>query len=419
MTFDELDLSPWLLEAIQEKGYEHPTLIQAKTIPVALTGRDVLGIAQTGTGKTGAFCFPLLESLAKGRLRARMPRALILTPTRELAIQIEANIKEYSQRKPVSTALIVGGASMNDQATLLSRGVDVLVATPGRLLDHLERGRILTGDIRILVIDEADRMMDMGFIEDIEIIVKKLPPQRQTLLFSATMPEAIQTLAHSFQTDPVLVQVNATSPSAELVTQWRIEVPTRKKRAGLARVLEKENFDSLIIFCNRKREIASLAKYLEEHVRKPIKVGIFHGDLSQETRINVVQKFKDGLVNVMVASDVAARGLDIAGMSHVINFDIPTHADEYIHRIGRTGRAGRSGVAITFVTESDHKALKAIMDLVKKDIDLYPSLENEEKIEKKRVRHRAPLTPEPDNTQEPPPTQETGFGHFSVPGFMR
>jgi superfamily II DNA/RNA helicase len=360
MTFSTLGLSPKVLAAVEASGYTVPTPIQAEAIPHVLQRRDVLGIAQTGTGKTAGFVLPMITLLEQGRARARMPRTLILEPTRELAAQVEENFNKYGQNHKLNVALLIGGVSFGDQEKKLDRGVDVLIATPGRLLDHCERGKLLTSGVEILVIDEADRMLDMGFIPDIERIVKLLPFTRQTLFFSATMPPEIQHLADLFLSNPVRIEVAKPATTAKTVTQLFVHTgrESADKRVVLRELIRgATDLKNAIIFCNRKREVAVLARSLEKH---GFSVGALHGDMDQRARMATLDAFKNNRLTLLVASDVAARGLDIPDVSHVYNFDIPTHADDYVHRIGRTGRAGRSGTSITLVAPADQKYLSAI-----------------------------------------------------------
>ncbi|MGA0531376.1 DEAD/DEAH box helicase [Hansschlegelia sp. KR7-227] len=360
MTFSELGLSPKVLAAVEASGYTEPTPIQAQSIPHVLARRDVLGIAQTGTGKTASFTLPMLTLLESGRARARMPRTLILEPTRELAAQVEESFAKYGQNHKLSMALLIGGVSFGDQDAKLTRGVDVLIATPGRLLDHHERGRLLLNGIEILVIDEADRMLDMGFIPDIERICKLIPPSRQTLFFSATMPPEITRLTEQFLRNPERVEVGRPATAAVTVTQLLVAAsddPSEKRDALRRAVRDADAFKNAIVFCNRKRDVAVVYKSLQRH---GFKVAALHGDLDQRARMAALDSFKTGEVDLLVASDVAARGLDIPAVSHVINYDVPHHAEDYVHRIGRTGRAGLTGVAITLVAPSDAKNLQAI-----------------------------------------------------------
>ena len=363
MSFDQLGLSPKVLAAVEASGYTTPTPIQAEAIPHVLAGRDVLGIAQTGTGKTASFVLPMLTRLEKGRARARMPRTLILEPTRELAAQVEENFVRYGQNHKLSVALLIGGVSFGDQEKKLDRGVDVLIATPGRLLDHFERGKLMLTGVEILVIDEADRMLDMGFIPDIERICKLLPFTRQTLFFSATMPPEITRLADTFLSNPIRVEVARPATTAKTVAQHFIASgrESADKRSTLRDLIRgATDLKNAIIFCNRKRDVAVVARSLERH---GFSVGALHGDMDQRSRMATLDAFKNNRLTLLVASDVAARGLDIPDVSHVFNFDVPTHADDYVHRIGRTGRAGRSGTAITIVAPGETKYVDAIQKL--------------------------------------------------------
>ncbi|MCL6708372.1 DEAD/DEAH box helicase [Pseudomonas sp. R2.Fl] len=369
-TFEDLGLSQKVLSAVADAGYTTPTPIQAGAIPPALQRRDICGIAQTGTGKTASFVLPMLTLLEKGRARARMPRTLILEPTRELAAQVAENFEKYGKNHKLNIALLIGGVSFDEQDRKLERGADVLICTPGRLLDHCERGKLLMTGVEILVIDEADRMLDMGFIPDIERIAKMIPFTRQTLFFSATMPPEIQKLADRFLQNPERVEVSAPSSTTKTITQ-RLVAAQRKdyeKRAALRDLIRAEEGDlkNAIIFCNRKKDVADLFRSLERH---GFSVGALHGDMDQRSRTNMLAGFKDNQITLLVASDVAARGLDIPDVSHVFNFDVPIHAEDYVHRIGRTGRAGRSGKAFTLVTKSDTKYLDAIEKLIGQNIE--------------------------------------------------
>jgi superfamily II DNA/RNA helicase len=365
MTFADLGLGPELLRAIGDVGYKEPTPIQAQAIPIVLMGRDVLGCAQTGTGKTASFTLPMIEILAAGRARARMPRSLILEPTRELAAQVAENFELYGKYHKLSMALLIGGESFADQEKRLDRGVDVLIATPGRLLDLFERGKILMTDVRILVIDEADRMLDMGFIPDVERIVSLLPKIRQTLFFSATMPPEIRRLADAFLMNPKEITVAPPASPAETVTQGMAVVAEREKREALRRLIRAESVKNALIFCNRKRDVDILQRSLTRH---GFSAAALHGDMSQARRTETLDRFKRGEVSLLVASDVAARGIDILALSHVFNFDVPIHAEDYVHRIGRTGRAGREGRAFTLATPSDGKFIEAINRLIGREI---------------------------------------------------
>ncbi len=368
MQFSDLGLSEKVLRAVEDSGYTTPTPIQAQAIPHVLAGRDVLGIAQTGTGKTAAFTLPMLCRLEQGRARARVPRTLILEPTRELAAQVEESFNKYGAQHKLNVALLIGGVSFGDQEAKIMRGADVLIATPGRLLDFFERGKLLLTGIEILVIDEADRMLDMGFIPDIEKICKLVPFTRQTLFFSATMPPEITRLTEQFLHNPARVEVARAATTASTITQVLVASHGGgDKRETLRRLLRAaEGLKNAIVFCNRKRDVAILYKSLEKH---GFPVGALHGDMDQSARMASLDAFKNGAVDILVCSDVAARGLDIPDVSHVVNFDVPTHAEDYVHRIGRTGRAGRTGHAYTIVTDHDTKYIAQIEDLIKKQID--------------------------------------------------
>ena len=370
MIFSELGLSDKVLQAVTAAGYSQPTPIQEQAIPFALAGRDVLGIAQTGTGKTAAFTLPMLSRLETGRARARMPRTLILEPTRELAAQVEEAFVKYGVNHKLSVALLIGGVSFADQEAKIMRGADVLIATPGRLLDFTERGKLLLTGIEILVIDEADRMLDMGFIPDIERICKLVPFTRQTLFFSATMPPEITRLTETFLSNPARVEVAKASSTALTITQGLI--PARReaseKRETLRRLLRSAiDLKNAIVFCNRKSEVAVVFKSLSKH---GFAVGALHGDMDQRARMVSLDAFKNGAIDVLVCSDVAARGLDIPDVSHVYNYDVPTHPEDYVHRIGRTGRAGRVGTALTLVSPPEQKYVDAIEKLIARKIDV-------------------------------------------------
>jgi superfamily II DNA/RNA helicase len=364
MSFSHLGLSDKVLAAVAATGYTTPTPIQEQAIPHVLARRDVLGIAQTGTGKTAAFVLPMLTMLEKGRARARMPRTLILEPTRELAAQVKEQFDKYGAGQKLNVALLIGGVSFGDQDTKLTRGVDVLIATPGRLLDHTERGGLLLTGVELLVIDEADRMLDMGFIPDIERICKMIPFTRQTLFFTATMPPEIRRVTETFLHNPEKIEVSRPATTAVGVAQFQVSVGREpfEKRETLRRLLrEAKDLNNAIIFCNRKREVALLYKSLHKH---GFSVGALHGDMDQSARTAALDQFRKGEIPLLVASDVAARGLDIPAVSHVFNFDVPHHADDYVHRIGRTGRAGRAGTAISIVTPLDQKSIVAIEKLI-------------------------------------------------------
>ena len=367
VTFKDLGLHDKLLQAIEECGYVHPTPIQEKAIPHILMGRDVVGLAQTGTGKTAGFTLPMIEILEGGRARARMPRSLILSPTRELAAQTAENFDTYGKHTKLVHALLTGGVSMDEQIKKLDRGVDVLIATPGRLLDLFDRGRILLTDIKILVIDEADRMLDMGFIPDIEKIVSLLSPMRQTLLFSATMPDEISKLTKKFLSNPREVAVAAKSSTAKNVKQHLVWVNKRNKKKVLGAILDKEDVRNAFVFCNRKRDIGGLLKWFQSH---GYEAGQMHGDMAQADRVKILNAFKSGEIRFLICSDVAGRGIDVDDVSHVFNYDVPFNADDYVHRIGRTGRAGNEGHTWMLASQGeDEKFVDAIKTLIKQDIE--------------------------------------------------
>lgn len=365
VTFAELGLDPKIIKALNDMGYERPTPIQAQAIPHAMQGKDVLGIAQTGTGKTGAFVLPTVHKMAKGRARARMPRCLIICPTRELAAQVAENVEMYGKYLKLEMALLIGGVSFAEQDRKLSRGVDVLIATPGRLLDQFERGKILLTGVQTLVVDEADRMLDMGFIPDIEKIFKLTPFTRQVLFFSATMPAEIKRLVDQFLHQPATVQIARKNMTAKTVTQRIVRLPNgdaKVKRTALRYMIDNSDVDNGIVFCNRKRDVDIVAKSLNKHGHSAEPI---HGDLAQSLRTETLDRFKNGEIKILVASDVAARGLDVASVSHVFNYDVPSHSEDYVHRIGRTGRAGREGDAVMFVARLDEKNYQSILELIK------------------------------------------------------
>jgi superfamily II DNA/RNA helicase len=369
MSFDTLGLSDKVVSAVKATGYTSPTPIQAQAIPHVLQRRDVLGLAQTGTGKTASFVLPMLTMLEHGRARARMPRTLILEPTRELASQVQDSFRRYGANHKLNVALLIGGVSFDEQDKIITRGADVLIATPGRLLDHFERGRLLLTGVEILVIDEADRMLDMGFIPDIERIVKLLPFTRQTLFFSATMPPEITQLVDRFLHNPVRVEVSKPASVVDTITQKAVPSGGKphEKRATLRALIDAApDLTNAIIFCNRKRDVATLQRSLERH---GYSVGALHGDMDQHARLKTLDSFRDDRIKLLVASDVAARGLDIPAVSHIFNFDVPTHSEDYVHRIGRTGRAGRSGAAFTIVTKPETKYVQSIEKLIGKPIE--------------------------------------------------
>ena len=442
MAFSHLGLSAKVLAAIETAGYKTPTPIQDQAIPHVLARRDVLGIAQTGTGKTAAFVLPMLTMLEQGRARARMPRTLILEPTRELAAQVADHFEKYGKNHKLNVALIIGGVSFDNQDAKLVRGVDVLIETPGRLLDHSERGRLLLSGVELLVIDEADRMLDMGFIPDIERIGKLVPFTRQTLFFTATMPPEIQRIADKFLHNPVRVEVSKPATAATTITQLLVSTgrDPHEKRETLRRLIRSAaGYKNAIVFCNRKREVAQLHRSLLRHKFNAVAL---HGDMDQSARTAALEQFRKGEVTVLVASDVAARGLDIPEVSHVFNFDVPHHPDDYVHRIGRTGRAGRSGTAITIVAPIDGKAVSAIERLIGETIpwmtgELAPSeaqesrpAQNDERparSQRPRNRHRdrqparrpnkdAAPHKAPSHQAPPPPPVDAEGGH--LPAFL-
>ncbi|MXO59177.1 DEAD/DEAH box helicase [Altererythrobacter salegens] len=389
MKFADLGLSDELLEAVESAGYSEPTPIQAQAIPQVQMMKDLIAIAQTGTGKTASFVLPMIDILAHGRRRALMPRSLILEPTRELAQQVAENFEKYGVNHDLRMALLIGGVQMGDQVKALNEGVDVLIATPGRLMDLFERGKILLTGCDLLVIDEADRMLDMGFIPDIEFICEKLPANRQTLLFSATMPPPIKKLADRFLTNPKYIEVARPATANTNIAQHKVHVQSRNKREVLRHILQTDDVTSALIFANRKTTVRELNKSLQRH---GFKTGEIHGDMDQASRIKELDQFKKGEINILVASDVAARGLDIKGVSHVFNFDTPWHPDDYVHRIGRTGRAGAKGRAFTFVAPEDAEAIANVEKLTKMDIPVFEVGQAAAKQDKKpeRTTERSP-----------------------------
>ncbi|WP_420432679.1 DEAD/DEAH box helicase [Hyphobacterium sp.] len=368
-TFADLGLGQKLLDALDTAGYKEPTPIQAGSIPPALSGRDVLGIAQTGTGKTAAFTLPLIEKLSKGRAKARMPRSLILSPTRELAAQIAENFDNYAKNTKLTKVLLIGGVAFGPQEDILNRGADVVIATPGRLLDQFERGKVLLNGVQVLVIDEADRMLDMGFIPDIERILKTLPAKRQTLFFSATMPPEIQSLVDRFMSDPERIEVSRPASTATTIKQLLVRASDKtpkSKREMLRKAIDRDGVKNGIIFCNRKRDVDIVARSLAKH---GLSAAPIHGDLDQSVRTKTLDAFKSGELRFLVASDVAARGLDIPAVSHVFNYDIPHNSEDYVHRIGRTGRAGLEGEAVSIFAPGDEKNLAAVEKMIGNKIE--------------------------------------------------
>ncbi len=409
MPFKKLGLSDKTLKAIEEVGYESPTPIQEKTIPLLREGKDVVALAQTGSGKTASFILPLLDMLSRGRAKARMPRSLIMEPTRELAAQVAEDFATYGKHHNFTVALLIGGESFVDQEKKLTKGVDVLIATPGRLIDLHERGKILLNDVKMFVIDEADRMLDMGFIPDIEKIASILP-SHQTALFSATMPPAIRHLTQKFLKYPEEITISQPTKAAESIDQFIVRVHEKSKREALRRILRQERLSQVIVFCNRKREVDIVFNSMKRH---GFKTGAFHGDLSQAERNKTLKAFKEGEIDILVASDVAARGLDVESLSAVINFHVPNNVEDYIHRIGRTGRAGKTGKAFTLVSPHEEKNLKAIVANLKKTIQDYPYKEEDKKeMPSKNVK------PMPHQREQETHEKVVGFGS-EIPAFMR
>ena len=388
MKFADLGLSDELLKSVTAAGYDEPTAIQAQAIPSVLMMRDLIGIAQTGTGKTASFVLPMIDILAHGRRRARMPRSLILEPTRELAAQVAENFENYGSNHDLKMALLIGGVQMGDQVKALDEGVDVLIATPGRLMDLFERGKILLTGCDLLVIDEADRMLDMGFIPDIEHICTTLPANRQTLLFSATMPPPIKKLADKFLSNPKTIEVSRAASTNKDIEQFKIRTSARAKRDVLRKLLVEDNVSTAIVFANRKTTVRELNKSLQRH---GFKTGEIHGDMDQSSRLAELALFKEGKINILCASDVAARGLDVKGVSHVFNYDTPWHPDDYVHRVGRTGRAGAKGRAFTLVTAEDAEAIANVEKLTGAKIPVYELTDDEPAAEpREETRERKP-----------------------------
>jgi len=410
MKFADLGLSDELLKSVLDAGYDTPTPIQAQAIPPVLMMKDLIGIAQTGTGKTASFVLPMIDILAHGRRRAMMPRSLILEPTRELAAQVAENFEKYGKNHDLRMALLIGGVQMGDQVKALNEGVDVLIATPGRLMDLFERGKILLTGCDLLVIDEADRMLDMGFIPDIENICTKLPANRQTLLFSATMPPPIKKLADKFLSNPKYIEVARPASNNANIAQHKVAVSSRGKREALRHLLRTDNVNTAIVFCNRKTTVRELAKSLKSH---GFAAGEIHGDMDQSSRIAELDRFKAGTINILVASDVAARGLDVKGVSHVFNFDTPWHPDDYVHRIGRTGRAGATGRAFTFVAPEDAEAIENVEKLTGGKIPEFAVdlAKAEEPRRERRPREDRPERPEradrPERSDRPERAERT------------
>lgn len=413
MSFADLGLSDELLQAVDAAGYTEPTPIQAQTIPPVLMMKDLIGIAQTGTGKTAAFVLPMIDILGHGRRRALMPRSLILEPTRELAAQVAENFEKYGKNHDLKMALLIGGVQMGDQLKALSAGVDVLIATPGRLMDLFERGKIMLTGCELLVIDEADRMLDMGFIPDIETICSKLPTSRQTLLFSATMPPVIKKLADRFLTNPKYVEVARPASTNTNIVQHKVAVSSRKKREALRHLLRTDNVGTAIIFANRKTTVRELAKSLKQH---GFSAGEIHGDMDQSARNAELERFKAGEISILCASDVAARGLDVKGVSHVFNFDTPWHPDDYVHRIGRTGRGGATGRAFTFVAPEDAEAIANVEKLTGSAIPVYQlDLDGEAEAGESRPARAARSTRDEKPAREEKPARSSRSARAAKP----
>jgi superfamily II DNA/RNA helicase len=435
LSFHALGLSDELLAAVEDSGYTEPTPIQRQAIPLVLMGRDLIGVAQTGTGKTASFVLPMIDVLAQGRARARMPRSLIIAPTRELADQVAQNFIKYGKNHNLSMALLIGGVGFGDQDKALEKGVDVLIATPGRLLDQFERGKILLSGVDILVIDEADRMLDMGFIPDVERICGLLSPNRQTLLFSATMPPPVKKLADRFMRDPKMIEVARQSSVGTNIAQSLVMTDARGKGEVLRELMRGEEVSSAIVFCNRKKDVKVLIESLKRH---GFRAGQIHGDMEQRDRLATLEDFKADRINILVASDVAARGLDIKGVSHVFNFDVPWNAEDYVHRIGRTGRAGRSGTAITLATSADRELVETIEKLTQTKIErrgtspaagseraAEPAVESsrepkERKERKPRPKKSAAKTPSKPPREAPrsEPERDDGAWNGPIPAFL-
>lgn len=407
MGFNLLGLSEDLLSIVEKSGYSKPTPIQAKAIPAILQGKDILGIAQTGTGKTASFTLPMIDILSEGRARARMPRSLILEPTRELATQVSESFEKYGEKSKLTMALLIGGVAFADQEKKLDRGVDVLIATPGRLMDHMERGKVMLNGVEILVVDEADRMLDMGFIPDVEKICKAMPQKIQSLFFSATMPKEVKRLTDQFLKDPREIEVSAPTTTAQTITQklCKIKGGDKEKRTALRHLLREEKVKNGIIFCNRKSNVKIVCKSLNVH---GFSVGELHGDMHQSSRSETLAKFKNGEIELLVASDVAARGLDIPDVSHVFNFEIPNNPEDYIHRIGRTGRAGREGTSFTLTSPSEKKSLAFLVKFLGQEIPQYelPNLETRpQRVPKKnedKPQHNKNNDVQPSNANDKP-----------------
>lgn len=404
--FSDLGLDSTIIQTVKDAGYASPTPIQEKVIPLILQGKDVVGCAQTGTGKTASFVLPMIQTLSKGRARARMPRCLILEPTRELALQVKNAFEKYSKGLNLTAALLVGGESFTPQEKALSRGVDILIVTPGRLIDLFERQKILPHDLKTLILDEADRMLDMGFIPDVEKIVSLLPPKRQTLLLSATMRDEISTLAKRFLTNPTEVSISASLTIADTICQKFAAVKERTKKKSFLEIIEAEDVKSAIVFCNRKTEVTALTAYLKRH---KITASPLHGDIHQSKRKEALEEFKDGKVRFLIASDVAARGINVNNLPFVINFDVPQSTEDYIHRIGRTGRAGASGVAITLVDPTQEKLFETIKKETDTKLQKITLERTTERPPKNETKAASKVTQTPQNSLDKNVTQATSL----------
>ena len=417
MDFQELGLSEQILKSIKEIGYKTPSQIQEQAIPHVLMGRDILGCAQTGTGKTASFMLPLIEILITGKSKSRMPRSLILAPTRELAMQVSEDFKLFNKYLKLQMALLIGGVSFSEQDMKLAKGVDVLVATPGRLLDHIERGKVILKDVKILVIDEADRMLDMGFIPDIDKITKLLPQIRQTLFFSATLSGEIRNIGEKFVINPKEITVTPSASTSSNIESLLINTTKKDKLNNLKAILDLEKIKNAVIFCNRKLEINKVSQFLKNNNFKTVSL---HGDMNQSSRILSLEEFKSGAAKILIASDVAARGLDVAGLSHVFNYDVPTNAEDYIHRIGRTGRAGLSGKAFTLYEEDDEKNILAIEKLINKKINFFNLRDTNDKSFNTKTNNKDnKITNKKSNFNIPPVENFTNFRDSgNIPNFL-
>jgi len=401
MSFETLGLSAELLRAVREHGYSQPTPIQSQAIPIILAGHDILAGAQTGTGKTAGFTLPMLQRLSENKRdpKQRAVRALVLTPTRELAAQVAESVREYGRYLPLRHAVVFGGVSINPQISTLRKGVDILVATPGRLLDHVSQRTVDLSQLEFLVLDEADRMLDMGFIHDIRRIIKLLPRQRQNLLFSATFSDEIKGLAQGLLQDPTLIEVARRNTTAERIEQLIHPVDRDRKRELLSHLVGTQNWQQVLVFTRTKHGANRLAEQLD---RDGIRADAIHGNKSQGARTRALGDFKSGRIRVLVATDIAARGLDIDQLPHVVNFDLPNVAEDYVHRIGRTGRAGKEGVAVSLVCIDEHKLLRDIERLIKRDLSkvVIDGFEPDPSIKPEPIRKPQPRQAKPRNNDQ-------------------